>query len=138
MTDEYIAISGGFDPVTIGHTRYISDASAIGRVIVLLNSDAWLIKKKGKAFMPFAQRKEILENIRGVHLVLPADDRDGTVSESLKTLKNLIVYFGKGGDRTKENTPEIKVCEQYNICMIFGLGGGKVASSSDFIKRAKC
>lgn len=134
MTDKYIALSGGFDPIHPGHIRMINDASCFGKVIVLLNSDAWLSRKKGKPFMCFEQRKEVLEAVRNVYCVLPAIDDDGTVCKSLTDLKFIISYFGNGGDRNENNTPEDKLCERNETPIIYGLGGGKIASSSDMAK----
>lgn len=130
----FIAVSGGFDPLHIGHVRMIDDAAAFGNVIVLLNSDDWLVRKKGRPFMPFAERKEILESIRNVHCVLPALDEDDTVCQSLEAMAHVINYFGNGGDRFSTNTPEADVCAKREIGMIFGLGGGKIQSSSRLVQ----
>lgn len=122
------------DPLTVGHVRMINDAAAFGKVIILLNSDAWLMKKKGFVFMPFAERKEILEWQKNVHCVLPASDDDGTVCKSLEMLRETIKYFGNGGDRLASNTPEVSICEKMEINLIFGLGGNKIQSSSELVK----
>ncbi len=132
--ETYIAVSGGFDPAHIGHIRMIDDAACFGRVLVLLNSDEWLKRKKGYVFMPFEQRKEMLESIRNVHCVLPALDADNTVSSSICSLHGLIKYFGKGGDRTPQNTPEAGICEKYDIPIIYGLGGHFSVHSSKLIQ----
>lgn len=138
MSEEtYIAISGGFDPITIGHIRMIQDASAFGKVIVILNSDDWLKRKKGYAFMTFAERKETLEAIRGVHCVLPAQDADDTVCATIHMLKDTIGYFGNGGDRWQSNTPEAALCEKNGIQLLYGLGGLKVQSSSDLVRNVQ-
>lgn len=137
MSDvEYIALSGGFDPVHKGHIRMIADAACFGKVIVLLNSDDWLKRKKGACFMDFEHRKEIVESIRNVYCVLPAQDADDTVCESLKDLGGLIHFFGNGGDRFKHNTPESEICEKNGIRIIYGLGGGKIASSQELVDAA--
>lgn len=133
---EFIALSGGFDPLHVGHLRMINDASRFGSVIILLNSDAWLMQKKGFVFMPFEQRKEMLEHVRGVSVVLPALDADGSVSESLTNLRNLVKYFGNGGDRNSGNTPEDKICAKYGIEVIYGLGGCKIQSSQNLVTKA--
>lgn len=133
----YIAVSGGFDPLTIGHVRMINDAAAFGKVIVLLNSDAWLMRKKGFVFMPFAERKEIIEWMKNIHCVLPAIDNDDTVCNTLTMLRETIQYFGNGGDRSKTNTPEIDLCERFGIFPIFGLGGNKIQSSSELVKNVR-
>lgn len=136
MTDKFIALSGGFDNLHIGHVRMINDASELGRVIILLNSDEWLIRKKGYFFMPFVERKEVLDGLRNVYLVLPAMDEDSTVCKSIENLAQVISYFGNGGDRVAINTPETEVCNKYSIPVIYGLGGNKVQSSTNLAERA--
>lgn len=128
-----IAISGGFDPLHIGHIRMIQEAAQHGRVHIYANTDAWLIRKKGYAFMSLKDRAEILMAIKGVELVIPAMDDDGTVCESIKTFKPDI--FANGGDRSPENTPELKLCNDLKIRTIFGVGGEKVESSSSIIRK---
>ncbi len=121
-----IAISGGFDPLHPGHIAMIEEAKKYGEVHVILNSDEWLVRKKGFFFQPWKDRKKILEPYTPhVHEV---DDSDGTVCEALRKTKP--DYFGNGGDRVKENTPELALCEELNIESIFELGGDKYASSS--------
>lgn len=136
MNDKFIALSGGFDFPHVGHLRMINDASKFGKVVILLNSDAWLIRKKGYKVMSFEERKELLEGFANVYCVLPAADSDDTVCESLKNLKGLIHYFGNGGDRKADNTPEALVCGQEGIKIIYGLGGNKIASSSELVTKA--
>lgn len=121
-----IAISGGFDPIHPGHIAMIEDAAKYGEVHVIVNSDDWLIRKKGFFFQPWVDRKKILEAYTPhVHAV---DDTDGTVCEALRRIKP--DYFGNGGDRGKTNTPELTVCEEIGIEPVFELGGGKYSSSS--------
>lgn len=121
-----IVISGGFDPIHPGHIAMIEDAAKYGEVHIVANSDAWLIRKKGFFFQPWNDRKKILEAYTThVHSV---DDSDGTVCEALRRIKP--DYFGNGGDRKKENTPELDVCEELGIKPVFELGGGKYSSSS--------
>ena len=128
-----IMVSGGFDPIHIGHVRMILEAAKHGKVIVVANSDDWLRRKKGFVFMPFEERKEILESIRGVQKVVSVDDTDGAVCEALRTHRP--DYFANGGDRTNENTPEQDVCNELQIEMVWGIGGEKVQSSSDLTKK---
>ena len=127
-----IAISGGFDPVHIGHLNMIKGAAREGSVIVILNSDAWLEQKKGYVFMPFEERKAILEAFSDVHHVVEVDDSDGTVCEALDQLRPC--YFGNGGDRVSDNVPEVNVCKELDVIMLWGIGGGKIQSSSWLIK----
>ena len=129
-------VSGGFDPLHVGHVELLNKAKDIGEVIVVLNDDDFLIRKKGKVFMPFEQRKIILENLQMVDLVIPSIDKDDTVCASLEKLSGLRkevdaeLYFCNGGDRTGgENTPEHELCEKLGIHTVYGLGE-KIQSSS--------
>jgi cytidyltransferase-like protein len=132
-----VAISGAFDPIHIGHVRYITEAAKLGdKLVVILNSDDFLLRKKGFVFMPFEERKEILQNIKGVSEVIPAIDDDQTVSRTLKMLKPDI--FAKGGDRTgPENIPEARLCYQIGCKLVTNVGGKKVQSKSDISQKVK-
>jgi len=129
-----VMVSGGFDPVHIGHIRMILEASEYGDVFVVANSDDWLFRKKGFVFMEFEQRAEILASIKGVVRVSGVDDSDGTVCEAIRRLKP--DYFANGGDRQKHNTPEQTVCDELGVEMLWGIGGNnKANSSSDLVER---
>ena len=131
-----IAVSGGFDPVHIGHVRMIQDAARYGDVMIIINSDAWLERKKGYVFMPWAERAEIMGNIKGVTVVTQVDDSDGTVCEALK--RHRPDAFANGGDRKTENTPEMDVCEDLGIQMMWAVGGtDKPQSSSWLVNKLK-
>lgn len=129
-----VMVSGGFDPVHIGHIRMILDAAKYGDVIVIANSDDWLFRKKGFVFMEWSQRAEILASIKGVIKVSGVDDSDGTVCEAIRRIKP--DYFANGGDRKKHNTPEQDVCDELGIEMLWGVGGeDKANSSSELVER---
>jgi D-beta-D-heptose 7-phosphate kinase/D-beta-D-heptose 1-phosphate adenosyltransferase len=132
-----VAISGGFDPVHIGHIRMIREASKHGDVVVILNSDNWLYKKKGFFFMPYEDRCEILSSIKGVVNVISAGDHedDDTVCVTLEEL--MPDYFANGGDRGERNTPEVDLCEKLGIEMLWNIGGEKARSSSELVHRFK-
>jgi D-beta-D-heptose 7-phosphate kinase/D-beta-D-heptose 1-phosphate adenosyltransferase len=132
-----IILSGGFDPVHIGHMRMFREASNLGaNVIVGLNSDSWLCRKKGQPFMKWEERAEILECCKFVNQVLPMEDDDDTACDIIKQVHNLYkdkdynIYFANGGDRKKGDVPELDICEELDIIMLWGLGGGKIQSSS--------
>jgi cytidyltransferase-like protein len=127
-----ILVSGGFDPIHKGHCRMIIEAAKYGKLIVAANSDDWLMRKKGFVFMSYEERKEILSCIKGVARVIMANDTDNTVCATLREYKP--DYFANGGDRTSTNTPEMAVCKELGITMLWGVGGGKVQSSSDLTK----
>lgn len=130
-----VAISGGCDPIHVGHIRMIQQAAEYGDVIVILNSDEWLMRKKGFVFMTWQERAEIISAIKGVVKVVPVDDSDGTVCKELLRIKPH--YFANGGDRTDINTPEKQICIDNDITMIWGIGGGKVQSSSDLVSKVR-
>lgn len=126
-----VMVSGGFDPVHIGHIRMILEASKHGDVLVVANSDDWLFRKKGFVFMEFEQRAEILASIKGVVKVSGVNDSDDTVCEAIRRLKP--TYFANGGDRKKHNTPEQAVCEELGVEMLWGVGGNNKANSSSVL-----
>jgi len=130
-----IAVSGGFDPIHIGHVRMIQEASKYGNVVVIANSDEWLLRKKGYVFMPFDERSEILMSIKGVTEVYQAYDDDNTVCMSLRGIK--LDAFANGGDRKEDNTPEMDVCKELGIEMLWNVGGGKIQSSSTLVERRR-
>ena len=132
-----IILSGGFDPVHKGHIRMFREAANLGhQVIIGLNSDEWLTRKKGKPFMKWEERAEILESCKFVTQVLSMDDTDDTASDIIRQVANLYknqdmnIYFANGGDRKKGNVPELDVCKNLNVVMLWGIGGGKIQSSS--------
>lgn len=135
MSKRIVAVSGGFDPVHVGHIRLLKGARKLGdELVVILNSDRFLKKKKGKGFMSWRDRAEIIGSIRYVDRVVATLDRDQTVRKTLAKLKPDI--FANGGDRkTKQDIPERHVCEKNGIKMIFGIGGKKVRSSSILLKK---
>jgi len=136
-----VMVSGGYDPVHVGHIHQFKEAKALGdRLVVVLNSDEWLRKKRGYLFMPYEERKEILESIRYVDEVVPCIDEDNTVTKTMEKLRPDI--FAKGGDRTPDNMPktEIQTCEKLGIKIVYGVGGEKIQSSSwllDAIRKRK-
>ncbi len=127
MQSKRIVISGGFDPLHPGHIAMIEGAREYGEVHIILNSDAWLTRKKGFFFQPWVDRKKILEAYTPhIHAV---DDSDGSVCAALQDIRP--DYFGNGGDRGAGNTPELDVCAELGIEPVFELGGGKYSSSSE-------
>lgn len=139
----FVIVSGGMDPVHCGHVRYLKEAAKYGKVIVLLNSDEWLERKKGFFFMSFDERREILQAIECVYAVYEVDDDDETVSEGIRYIHSKLkpfserFFFAKGGDRTVDNTPEQDVCQELGIEVLFGIGGDKVQSSSELVKNVR-
>jgi D-beta-D-heptose 7-phosphate kinase/D-beta-D-heptose 1-phosphate adenosyltransferase len=128
-------VSGGFDPLHIGHVQMILEASKWGDVIVVLNSDKWLKRKKDFVFMPWKERAAILYAIKGVIQVSEVNDKDSTVCEAINRL--LPTYFANGGDRSPINTPEISACEALGVKLLWNIGGNKIQSSSELVEKAK-
>ena len=110
-----IIVSGGFDPIHSGHIAYFKSARNHGdRLVVALNSDSWLENKKGKFFMPFNERKAIIESMSCVDEVIDFNDDDkGSAINALEKVKILYpddnLFFANGGDRTNSNIPEMSV-----------------------------
>jgi cytidyltransferase-like protein len=132
MKKKIVAVSGGFDPLHVGHVRMIQEAATLGdELIVFLNTDEWLKRKKGYVFMPWKERSEILLSIKGVKKVHSALDEDNTVCKALEKYKPDV--FANGGDRKVGNVPEYDVCEKLNIEMAFGIGGDDKPQSSTWL-----
>lgn len=134
-----IAISGGFDPVHIGHVELMERARALAdRLVIILNNDNWLAAKKGYAFMPQQERAYVLKALRYVDDVIitshPKDPKDMSVCKELEKLKPDI--FANGGDRKADNIPEYELCEKLGIEMVFNLGE-KIQSSSGLVNRIR-
>lgn len=134
-----VAVSGGFDPVHIGHVRMFNEAKKLGtKLVVILNNDNWLRKKKGQEFMSQKERKEIIESFRSVDEVYVTkhgpNPTDMSVCKALEKVRPDI--FANGGDRHSHNVPEVATCEKINCKMVYGIGkGGKVQSSSWLLGR---
>jgi cytidyltransferase-like protein len=131
-----IIVSGGFDPIHSGHIAYFKSARSLGdKLVVALNSDQWLINKKGKFFMPFNERKAIIENFADVDIVINFEDDDlGSATNALIKVKEMFpeddIAFANGGDRNKGNIPEMSV---EGIEFIFSVGGDDKKNSSSWI-----
>tara|TARA_Y100000310_G_C20583130_1_gene764001 strand:+ start:741 stop:1163 length:423 start_codon:yes stop_codon:yes gene_type:complete len=134
-------VSGGFDPLHVGHIELFNKAKNLlgaDELIAILNTDDFLIRKKSEYFMPFEERRGILENLRMIDLVFRSVDEDETVCESLRELRRFrpmdALFFCNGGDRTDgTNTPEHLVCAELDMHTIYGLGE-KIQSSSWLIQ----
>lgn len=133
---ELVVVSGGFDPVHSGHIEYFKAAKNYGdKLIVAINSDEWLKNKKGKPFLPFPERKAIVESIKYVDEVISfEDDEFGSCINALEKVKkkypNDNIIFANGGDRNELNIPEMQVT---NVEFIFNIGGKAKKNSSSWI-----
>ena len=138
-----VVISGGFDPIHIGHVEMMQEAKALGdKLIVIVNNDNWLKKKKGFAFMSERERLAIIEAIRYVDEAIltahPENPTDMSVCKELEQLKPDI--FANGGDRKPDGDPipEVELCKRLGIELVYNVGkSGKIQSSSWLIKNAR-
>lgn len=132
-----VLVTGGFDPLHSGHIAYFKAAKELGDTLVVgINSDAWLTRKKGAPFMPFQERLNIVKNIVGVDYVIEFNDDDDSAKLAIKLVKQTFpndkIVFANGGDRTHLDIPEMEV--QYdNLTFAFGVGGFNKANSSSWI-----
>ena len=124
-------VSGGFDPPHVGHIRMFQDAAKWGDVIVAINSDEWLMRKKGYVFMPWEERAEIIRELQSVDRVVSFNDNDDTANQAIKVHRP--DAFANGGDRKKKNTPEMDLCDKLGIQMLWGIGGKDKPQSSSWL-----
>ncbi len=134
-----VAISGGFDPLHSGHINLLGEAGKLGDLlVVIVNNDNWVKKKKGYVFMNEDERISVMRKLRGVDIVILSghdpEPEDMSVSRELTMLRPNI--FANGGDRTGSNILESDICRKLSIEMAFGVGGEKVQSSSQLVRNA--
>jgi cytidyltransferase-like protein len=130
-----VLVTGGFDPVHSGHIAYFEAAKKLGDTLVVgVNSDEWLQRKKGRAFMPLHERMRIVSSMTAVDAAYRFADRDGSAVEFIRSMKaqypNDEIIFANGGDRTKENIPEMVFDD---VEFVFGVGGEDKKNSSSWI-----
>lgn len=130
-----VMVSGGFDPVHIGHLQMFEEAKKLGdKLVVVLNCDNWLIRKKGKYFMNQEDRAAIIRGFGCVDDVFILESGRDDVGEAIEKIRPQV--FANGGDRkAEENIPEAKICREYGVEMVFNVGGAKIQSSSWLLKR---
>ena len=146
-----VVVSGGFDPIHSGHLAMLREASGMGdKLIVGLNSDTWLTRKKGKPFMDVSERRAVLESIRWVDEVWEFDDSDGSACDLLERVRDHYckilpvvtdfqmssvaeIWFANGGDRNETNNAESSVP---NINFVYGVGGSNKRNSSSWLLRS--
>ena len=131
-----VLVTGGFDPLHSGHIAYFKAARELGdHLVVGVNSDEWLTRKKGRPFMPFEERVAIIKELQCVDEVIGFNDADNTANHAIFQLQsttgsNTKIIFANGGDRTKSNIPEMQYT---NVEFVFGVGGENKANSSSWI-----
>jgi cytidyltransferase-like protein len=133
-----VLVTGGFDPLHSGHIAYLKSAKELGSYLIVgVNSDEWLSRKKGKPFMPFEERAEIIRNLAMVDEVIAFDDSDNTACDAIKKILETLnidehLIFANGGDRTKDNIPEMEIFHP-RLTFEFGVGGENKKNSSSWI-----
>ena len=130
-----VLVTGGFDPLHSGHVAYFQAARKLGDMLVVgLNSDEWLVRKKGQAFMPLAERRAIVGSLKDVDVTITYNDDDGSSKDAIVQVRQAYpdahIVFANGGDRTKENIPEMVFDD---VEFVFGVGGEDKKNSSSWI-----
>lgn len=132
-----VLVTGGFDPLHSGHIEYFKAAKQLGdKLVVGLNSDEWLSRKKGQPFMPIYERDKIISSLSMVDKVVHYPDADGSSKNAITGVRAMYpdatIVFANGGDRTKENIPEMDLADD-KLEFVFGVGGTNKANSSSWI-----
>lgn len=132
-----VLVTGGFDPIHSGHIAYFNEAKKLGDILIVgVNSDAWLTRKKGAPFMPLEERITIVRNLQMVDIVIDFNDDDGSARHAIQIVQQKYpqdqIIFANGGDRTNDNIPEMDASND-NTRFVFGVGGFNKANSSSWI-----
>ena len=132
-----VLVTGGFDPIHSGHIAYFEEAKKLGDILVVgVNSDAWLQRKKGQAFMPLIERTNIIRKLECVDYVIDFNDNDNTAKHAIQMVRQSypsdLIVFANGGVRTDKNIPEMDIQDD-NLTFKFGVGGEEKKNSSSWI-----
>lgn len=132
-----VIATGGFDPIHSGHINYLYAAAKLGDLLVVgVNSDKWLRRKKGKEFLSLYERSLIVQSLKPVHLCFAFNDDDGSAKDAIYHVRSYYpeakLIFANGGDRTKRNIPEMDIVDE-NLEFVFGVGGENKTNSSSWI-----
>ena len=135
--DSITLVTGGFDPIHSGHIKYFEDANTFSdNLVVGLNSNEWLINKKGQYFQTWKERANIISHLDMVNMVIDWDDTDNSACKAIEKCFQLTnkIYFANGGDRSENNTPELDAFENDDrVLFIWGVGGNNKINSSSWI-----
>lgn len=142
-----VIVSGGFDPIHVGHVRMIRSAMQLGDgLIIIVNNDIWIKAKKGYVFMPEVERAEIaMACANNCAYTIITSHKEGFTDRSVckelreirKTFMDRDLIFANGGDRNPDEDaiPEVQVCKELDIAVFYNVGGEKIQSSSELVKR---
>jgi D-beta-D-heptose 7-phosphate kinase/D-beta-D-heptose 1-phosphate adenosyltransferase len=139
MSKKIVLVTGGFDPLHSGHIAYFQEAKKLGDILVIgVNSDAWLARKKGRPFMPLSERTSVIRSLKMVDFVIDFDDSDGSAREAIRMVRQSYpqdqIIFANGGDRVEGNIPGPEAdFQDDNIKFVYGVGGFNKANSSSWI-----
>jgi len=140
MNKKIVLVTGGFDPLHSGHIDYFNAAKQLGnKLVVGLNSDTWLTRKKGRPFMPFEERAAIIKNLKMVDNIIAFNDDDGTACHAIYQMlstngEHNTIVFANGGDRNNGTTPEYEMYKNtYGLEFAWGVGGEDKKNSSSWI-----
>ena len=132
-----VIVSGGFDPIHSGHIEHFKEAKKLGDILIVgLNSDEWLTRKKGKPFMPIEERMAVIRELRMVDSAVAFNDDNNSSIDLINKALVLFddVLFANGGDRTQDNIPEIDAFDKDpRVQFAFGVGGTHKQNSSSWI-----
>ena len=136
-----VIATGGFDPIHSGHIQYLKRAKELGNILYVgVNSDEWLVRKKGRPFMRSSERLKIIQELKFVDYTISFNDDDGSAKNAIKLIREMHpndhIIFANGGDRTKENIPEMDVNTDLRytpVEFVFGIGGTNKTNSSSWI-----
>ena len=132
-----VLCTGGYDPIHSGHIAYFQAARQLGDMLIVgINTDDWLVRKKGKPFMDQYERQRIIESLEVVDRVVCYPDADGSSKNAITGVRAMYptatIIFANGGDRTSDNIPEMDLADD-NLEFAFGVGGDDKKNSSSWI-----
>jgi cytidyltransferase-like protein len=135
-----VLVTGGFDPLHSGHIEYFKAAKLLGdHLVVGLNSDQWLTRKKGQPFMPFEEREAVIKELRSVDEVISFNDDDNSACDAIETIlltkaSSWDLIFANGGDRINTNTPEYEKYKKHpQVKFRWNVGGSDKKNSSSWL-----
>ena len=137
-----VLVTGGFDPLHSGHLAYFKAAKSLGDTLVVgINSDSWLKRKKGRSFYTWDERFQLIKNLEMVDYVIEFNDDENNsinaIKQATQTFPGAKIIFANGGDRTAENIPEMGLLDDIrykdNLEFVFSVGGDNKMNSSSWI-----
>ncbi len=108
-----VFLSMAVDLLHHGHIRILNKASKYGSVVVGLMTDKALLAYKGKPFLNFKERKEIISALKDINYIIPVKSLDNIVDVSELFKPEFFVHGtdwkrGKQGFLRKEMIKKVK------------------------------